>query len=241
MKRRLMRLTLVGVIVLIIFALVGCNMPRAGATPTQAQDVVFTAAAQTLEVELTRLGAAPTTPAPGTDGLATATPQPSATLAASATTTPLPCNQATFVSDVNYPDNTDVLPGASFQKTWRLKNTGTCTWTSGYQVIFESGDSMGVAATTALTPGTVPPNSTVDVTVSFTAPTTPGTYRANFRLRSPENVVFGIGADGMSQFWVQVKVPPPTATVTPTATLGLIIVLPTATLGGIIILPSATP
>ncbi|MEJ5224480.1 MAG: hypothetical protein WHV44_08495, partial [Anaerolineales bacterium] len=67
---------------------------------------------------------------------------------------------------------------------------------------------------------------------NFKAPAAPGTYRANFRLRSPENVVFGIGPTGMSQFWVQIKVPAPTATptltptLTPTPTLGLIIITP---------------
>jgi hypothetical protein len=100
-----------------------------------------------------------------------------------------------------------------------------------------------VPAATQLTPGTVPPGASVDVSANFKAPAAPGTYRANFRLRSPENVVFGIGANGMGQFWVQIKVPAPTATptatptvtptVTPTPTLGIII-LPTL----IIIIPT---
>jgi hypothetical protein len=30
-----------------------------------------------------------------------------------------------FVTDVTVPDNTAYLPGASFNKTWRLRNTGT--------------------------------------------------------------------------------------------------------------------
>ncbi len=238
MKKSLTRIALGALAVLLILALAGCNLPRAGGTPTQAQDAIFTAAAQTLEVELTRLAAQPTTPVPPTEALVTVTPNFTNTPAPTATVTPVPCNRAEFVSDVNYPDNTEVLANANFTKTWRLKNTGSCTWTSGYVLLFESGDPMGVSATTQLTPGTVPPGATVDVSANFKAPANPGTYRANFRLRSPENVVFGIGANGMSQFWVQIKVPAPTATPTvtptPTATPGFI--LPTHII--VITLPS---
>lgn len=221
---------------LLVLALAGCNLPRAGATPTQPQDAILTVAAQTLEVELTRLAAQPTTPPPPTPELVTVTPNVSPTPAASATPTPIPCNRAEFVADVNYPDNAEVLPGAAFTKVWRLKNTGSCTWTSGYVLLFESGDAMGVPATTQLTPGTVPPGAMVDVSANFVAPTAPGTYRANFRLRSPDNVVFGIGPTGMSQFWVQIKVPTPTATptvtptVTPTSTTGFILLTPILTI-----------
>ncbi len=229
---RFIRTNLAALSILLILALAGCNLPRAGGTPTQAQDAVFTAAAQTLEVELTRLAALPTTPPPPTQELVTITPNFSPPPEPSATATPIPCNRAEFVADVNFPDNAEVLPNTNFTKTWRLKNTGSCTWTSGYVLLFESGDAMGVTPTTQLTPGTVPPGATVDVSANFKAPAAPGTYRANFRLRSPENVVFGIGPTGMSQFWVQIKVPAPTATptltptLTPTPTLGLIVITP---------------
>lgn len=232
MKHRIIQTSLVALSVLLILALAGCNLPRAGGTPTQAQDAVFTAAAQTLAVELTRLAAQPTTPPPPTAELVTVTPNFSPTPAPSATPTPIPCNRAEFVADVNYPDNTEVLPNTTFTKTWRLKNTGSCTWTSGYVLLFESGDAMGVPPTTQVTPGTVPPGALVDVSANFKAPAVPGTYRANFRLRSPENVVFGIGAAGTSQFWVQIKVPAPTSTptvtptVTPTPTTGFILLTP---------------
>lgn len=228
-KNRLTHTTLWALTVLLALALAGCNLPRADGTPTQAQDAVFTAAAQTLEVELTRLAAQPTTPVPPTQALVTVTPNVTSTPAPTFTVTPIPCNRAEFVSDVNYPDNVEILPNTTFTKTWRLRNTGSCTWTSGYVLLFESGDPMGVPATTQLTPGTVPPGAMVDVSSNFKAPSTPGTYRANFRLRSPENVVFGLGANGMGQFWVQIRVPAPTVTPTPTLT-----VTPTLT-------PTATP
>ena len=61
---------------------------------------------------------------------ATATPIP-------ATNTPLPpatavsyCDWVTFLKDVTVPDGTEFTQGETFTKTWRLKNRGTCTWTS---------------------------------------------------------------------------------------------------------------
>ena len=34
------------------------------------------------------------------------------------------------------PDNTEIAAGTTFVKTWRLKNNGSCTWTSGYSRVF---------------------------------------------------------------------------------------------------------
>jgi len=35
------------------------------------------------------------------------------------------CDWAQFISDVTVPDGTKYEPGATFKKTWRLKNIGT--------------------------------------------------------------------------------------------------------------------
>ncbi|MEW6568512.1 MAG: NBR1-Ig-like domain-containing protein, partial [Chloroflexota bacterium] len=111
-----------------------------------------------------------------------------------------------FVSDVNYPDGTDVAPGAAFTKTWRLRNNGTCTWTSSYALVFDHGTAMGAPASVSLTPGTVAPGQTVEVSVNLTAPAAPGTYQAFFMLRNASGVLFGIGDAGTAAFWVKVDV-----------------------------------
>jgi hypothetical protein len=46
------------------------------------------------------------------------------------TLTPVPCDRAAFVADVTVPDGTNFAPGTTFVKTWRLKNNGSCTWTT---------------------------------------------------------------------------------------------------------------
>jgi Ig-like domain-containing protein len=108
------------------------------------------------------------------------------------------CDAAQFVTDVTYADDTQVDPNQTFTKTWRLKNSGTCSWTTSYAVVFTSGDSMNAPAAQALT-GSVNPGQNVDISVDLKAPSSPGTYTANFRLRNASGVLF-------SNFYVRIKV-----------------------------------
>jgi hypothetical protein len=118
----------------------------------------------------------------------------------------VPCDQAKFVKDVTYPDNSEVTAGSTFTKTWRLQNVGSCTWTSGYALVFTNGASMGAATPVQLTSGTVAPGKNVDVSVVMKAPVDSGTYRGDWKLRNPSNVIFGLGP-GSQPFYVQIKVP----------------------------------
>jgi len=116
-----------------------------------------------------------------------------------------PCDAAQFVADVTVPDGTTFAPGAAISKTWRLKNVGTCTWTTSYAVVFVSGSKMG-APTVVNLPSSVAPGETVDVTVNMTAPNTPGHYRGYWKLRNAANVLFGVGANANSPFFIDIKV-----------------------------------
>lgn len=123
-------------------------------------------------------------------------------------------NAASFVADVTVPDNTPMAPGASFVKTWRLRNAGTCTWGQGYVAAFASGARMGAASPVAL-PAIVYPGSTVDISIPMIAPTTPGTYRGNWLLRSNAGVSFGLGSPPTTPFYVQIIVRTSTPTPAP--------------------------
>ncbi len=133
-------------------------------------------------------------------------PTPKPTFTPLPTATEIPCDRATFVTDVTVPDGADYSPGDVFTKTWRLKNTGSCTWISGYDLVFDHGDQMGAPAAVQLTSGTVGPNQTLDVSVQLTAPGSEGGYKGYFKLRNPQGVVFGIGATGSVAFWVEIEV-----------------------------------
>jgi peptidoglycan hydrolase-like protein with peptidoglycan-binding domain len=180
-------------IIAILISMLACNMPSSGAPVT---DVGFI-------LTQTALAGSPT---PG--GTATAgpslTPTATQTIAVTPTNTSpgVPCNLASFVSDVTVPDNTVFDLNENFTKVWRLKNVGSCTWTSGYSVVFDSGDLMGGPASQQLTNGTVGPNQTIDVSVDLKAPGNAGTYKGNWKLREPGGTLFALST---GPFWVQIK------------------------------------
>ena len=210
-------------IISILTAMLACSMPGVSApTPTDAVSAAGTSAAQTAIFQITQSAVVPTQPP-----LATATLQASSTPLPPTQTpsmTPVPCNRAEFVSDVNYPDKTNVLPGTSFTKTWRLQNTGSCTWTSGYSVVYVQGDRMSAPDFNPVTSGSVASGAQVDASMPLVAPGVPGTYRGDFMLRAPDGTRFGIGPAGNSVFWVEIVVPTPTATRTPTVTPTFLII-----------------
>ncbi|HIE57695.1 MAG TPA: hypothetical protein EYP88_05640 [Anaerolineales bacterium] len=194
-----------------------CNMPGREAAPTEDPGAVYTVAAQTLEAQLTQVpgetilpppptaSATPPSPAPPTNPPPTTAP-PDTAIPPTPTTKPLPCDRIKFVEDVTIDDGTEIAAGEPFEKIWRLKNVGTCTWDSGYDLVFDSGDQMSAPASQQLTTGTVAPGQEIDVSVTLTAPDDPGKYRAYFKLRNGDNVVFGLG-DKNKPFWVEIKVP----------------------------------
>src|SRR5689334_11703772 len=105
------------------------------------------------------------------------------------------CYWAQFIADVTVPDGTSFAPGASFNKTWRLKNIGTCAWNSNdVSLIFSSGEKMGAPSSLALST-TVNPGQTVDITVPMVAPSAAGHYFGYYKFKSNSGGEFGIGSN----------------------------------------------
>ncbi len=211
------------VLITLILLLSACNMPQGSGSPAQQTAVILTAVAQTVAADDANTNqpgdtqAEPATDTPETgDEMATDTPEPSDTPQPTntqpPTDTPIPCNLARFVKDVSIPDGTKLEPGEDFTKTWRLKNTGSCAWTSGYDIVFSGGDAMGAPAAVQITSGTVQPGNNVDVSVDLTAPNAEGTYRGNWQLRDPSGVIFDIENSPTGLFWVEIKVKEPEPT-----------------------------
>jgi hypothetical protein len=115
------------------------------------------------------------------------------------------CDWASFVADVTIPDGVPVVPGYVFKKTWRLKNIGTCTWTTSYKLVFVSGTQMGSVSALNI-PKETAPGQTIDLTISLTAPTAPGKYSGYWALQNPASGIFGIGQTANKPFWVTINV-----------------------------------
>lgn len=124
-------------------------------------------------------------------------------------------DKAAFVADVTFPDNTGLAAGVPFTKIWRLRNDGTCIWNEEYRLVFTDGAPMNNPTPLAI-PNLVAPGGAIDLAVDLVAPTTSGVHRGDYQIRNPQGVHFGVGASGLTPFYVQIVVgarsnPSPTA------------------------------
>jgi len=205
-------------IVLLFFSLVLSScLPKQVqvAAPTVDPNVIAAVVVQTIQAQYAELTAnAPTntlSPTPTSTPASTFTNTPTPTETATPSSTAIPgvvvnitCNQAAFVADVTVPDGTQISAGNGFTKTWRLENTGSCTWTPAYLVVFDSGDPMGAPSSFNM-PGFVNPGQTVDIAVDMTAPTDQGTYQSYWKFEDPNGNFFSVGPTA-ADFDVQIVV-----------------------------------
>lgn len=233
MKAHAVRITCFSILLILGLALTGCNRPTSDASPTMN----VTQAYQTVEVLLTdSVGQTPTvTTAPETEIPTTESGEPGTTSEpASNTETPgveetsepaQACNQAAAAFpkiDITIDDDTEMAPGETFTKIWRVVNIGTCTWGNGYAVVYFSGEKLAASDWIPLE-RVVAPNESIDIAVDMTSPSEPGEYQSNWKLSTDDSKLFGIGPGGESPFWVriivvQVETPTPTASPQPTET-----------------------
>jgi hypothetical protein len=99
-------------------------------------------------------------------------------------------NDATFVADVTIPDGTALSARSRFEKIWRLRNTGSCTWTAAYDLIPAAPSQIEVEV--GKRPfGAVAPGAEVDISLNLVAPALAGTYLADWQLHDPFDVQTG--------------------------------------------------
>jgi hypothetical protein len=187
---------------MILVALGACNMPATNGSSTEeisAQEAAMTSAAQTVAAQHTANAQDATT----TDEDSTEEPDDTESPEVTPTSTEVPCDLAGFVKDVTIVDGTEMTPGEVFTKTWQVRNEGSCTWTSGYELIFDEGDIMGGTSPQQLTSASIPPGDILDVSVELTAPGATGTYRGLWHIRNPQGDIFT-----RSGIWVEIVVVP---------------------------------
>ena len=99
------------------------------------------------------------------------------------------CNDLTFIKDATIPDGTILQAGQSFIKTWEIKNTGSCSWTTAYRLLFSYGDRMG--STPINLPVEVESGDTIDISIQLKAPNKTGDYTGIYAVVDEKNVPFG--------------------------------------------------
>jgi hypothetical protein len=184
-------------VLLLVFLMACGRAPTPQPTPTVDAAQLYLSAIQTVVAGVTMTAAAfSPTPEP----TATLTPMPSPTptvgtpvIPIEFSPTPVPCNAMTFdpaTVDVNYPDGTIVTSGQEFTKTWRIKNVGSCTWGTGYGLVY-AGYADRMNGVPQPLPKAVLPNEEVLVSVLFRAPTKAGEYLSAWRMSAPIGGAFG--------------------------------------------------
>ena len=190
-------------IAVLITACGGANTPQEQ-EPTPDVAVVRTSAASTVISQFTLTAAAftPTTAAP-TEAVAsstlstpstpggtnTPTTQPLAQVTNAQGTTVALCDSMAFVADVTIPDDTNMAPGQDFLKTWRVKNTGSCPWGEGYELVYADYANDMDGQPQPLTE-VVQPGQEVEISVQFTAPSEIGNYLSAWQMENPAGVTF---------------------------------------------------
>ncbi len=99
-------------------------------------------------------------------------------------------NHLVFLRDVTVPDGTRFSPGAPIEKSWEIRNDGTCAWIRGYFVELEDGPAMGAIDRQALPEAL--PGEVVVLTVQFTAPAATGSHRSSWRAHDFAGNPFGV-------------------------------------------------
>ena len=168
-------------------ALVGCasNPPTAVVTPLPVEATPTPAEASTA-----------TLPPPSFTPPA-ATQVPTQPAAPTLTATPAgPCtNDAEFIEDVTVPDGAQYLPGQTFVKQWRVRNTGTCDWGPAYRIVFIEGEAMtslpGLAPQTEFALYPARAGTLAVLEIPMRAPEAPGTYTGRWEPRDPAGNLFG--------------------------------------------------
>lgn len=186
-------------IVIFTFLLSACsskNTPSASSTNPTAGNGLTVQNTSTSEAII------PTnTPEPS----ATPTTEPTATFTPELTPTDIPTNstmliaavpactnRATLVRHLSFADGSKITSGFFFGKSWRIQNTGTCTWTTAYAFVFASGEQMNAPAETPL-PSNVAPGETIDIQIKMKSPDVANTYTGDWMLRDPNGTLFGTG------------------------------------------------
>lgn len=113
-----------------------------------------------------------------------------------------------YVSDLNYDDENmtdpvEMEPNEDFEKGWRLKNVGTCTWTDKYSIRYVYGNEAesGMGGETTYVSGSVKPGQTYDMYVELEAPSKPHTYQGFWQMYNANVQAFG------QTVWVGIVVP----------------------------------
>jgi hypothetical protein len=207
-----------------------CGASKPNPTPTPGMAAIETSVVGTFAAGLTQtaLSLPANTPTGTPIFTPTSTSTSSTPLATATRLVPTAsCYGLSLVSDVTIPDGTLIIPLQTFTKTWRVKNTGTCTWDAGFKFVFIAGESMGGVPFALTTP--VIPGAQLDISIAMTAPNKSGNVTGHWRMSTAGGTIFGVDVFVAIVVGNATATPTRTATATASATPGAATATATAT------------
>jgi hypothetical protein len=188
------------ILLLVIMSLAAACAPATPVEPTPDVNAIRTSAAYTVVAEITLTAAAFTPTAQPPTETPTLEP-PTATEIPGFTTDPTQaalgtpavlCDDYSFdpgTVDVTIPDGTPMTANQEFVKTWKIKNTGNCTWGDGYGLVYSYGERMSGDPVTLS--AVVLPGQEVEISVNFKAPGKIGEYTSAWQMANANGITFG--------------------------------------------------
>gem|GEM_PF-4646566 len=105
------------------------------------------------------------------------------------------------------PDGSSVSAGEQLIKTWRIRNIGTCAWTTDYKLVYNNGN---IVSEESINPFTQPiePSQTAEISIPVSIPLTAGRSETFWYLVSGSDEIVGTNSQGNPYLWLKVDVQP---------------------------------
>jgi polar amino acid transport system substrate-binding protein len=115
-----------------------------------------------------------------------------------------------YVADLNLDDQNMAAPpvmnlGQDFTKSWRVLNSGTCTWAPDFELVYVNGNRAEAAmgGQPVAVGQAVPPGGTLDISANLRAPQAYGVFQGFWQMRDSGKRLFG------ETVWVGIQIPDP--------------------------------
>ena len=210
-------------LLILIFLLSSCSQAPSGLFTTTETEVASNSPTRP-SVQILDLSAYTPEPKPEVTQAPTDTPEPTKTALPTATPTEqmakvtsvdpskptiqLCENKAELVRNLSLSENTALHPGELTAKVWRVKNSGTCTWTTSYSLVLVSGDPLSSPKVISLT-DPVAPGESIDLRVNVSSPQTYGAFSGSWMLQDENDNKFGIGEQADQPLLIAIQVVAP--------------------------------
>jgi hypothetical protein len=164
--------------------------------------IIISLAACTSSTQAGTVGGGIQTPSAGVE----TAPTPSGTFTPSATNQPLRCNMVTVVHTDIEPDAPILQPNTPLRVKWRLRNLGSCDWSTEYRLVFDHGDRMSESDSWPLASEPIPAGETFSLSMDLTVPAAEGARETFFKIRAADGTVFATGPMADTAFGFKITV-----------------------------------